>query len=431
MQTKQQVSECIYRVLAERMSHPSASAFHSDAHLRDDLGLDSSSVLQLLVHLELDHGLALPEEAVMNQDLDTVRQLLEVLHAAQPRPDTGKILEYEEDIKLHCFVSCLSEAIKRRAGLEHRVLYFGVWDSEIVVDERLTLSYHSPTIKHDFFVEWYARLYGVTIEPWYDPRLDKDANAARLVSLVERREPDQHILVMLDMYQLPERVNEFNKDPFPHYLMLGPTARPEAWMVYDPDYRWEGVLQRDRILHAMQQPSVAGGYVFSTRGARSPSREQIGAYLEACLVLDDNPMTTATRRSVTAHLAGRDDAGRSLPLSHLPEALDELPILAIRKYAYEHGLAFFWRELNLREDEFEGWCDEIARLVKTYKLVQFQAIKLAATGDRRVADGLFELLDEQDARETRIKRRLHEVYGRWLDAIAPATPVARTSRASL
>ena len=129
MQTKQQVSECIYRVLAERMSHPSASAFHSDAHLRDDLGLDSSSVLQLLVHLELDHGLALPEEAVMNQDLDTVRQLLEVLHAAQPRPDTGKILEYEEDIKLHCFVSCLSEAIKRRAGLEHRVLYFGVWDS--------------------------------------------------------------------------------------------------------------------------------------------------------------------------------------------------------------------------------------------------------------------------------------------------------------
>mgnify|MGYP000867558036 CR=1 FL=1 len=223
----------------------------------------------------------------------------------------------------------------------------------------------------------------------------------------------------------------------PHNIVhvdLGPGQDP-AWYAEAVRIRdcWlaEGVLQRDRILHAMQQPSVAGGYVFSTRGAHSPSREQIGAYLEACLVLGDNPMTTATRRSVTAHLAGRDDAGRSLPLSHLPEALDELPILAIRKYAYEHGLAFFWRELNLREDEFEGWCDEIARLVKTYKLVQFQAIKLAASGDRRVADGLFELLDEQDARETRIKRRLHDVYGRWLDAIAPATPVARTSRAAL
>lgn len=415
MKTKQQVGESIFKVLSLKMSSPYASGFHTDARLREDLALDSSAVLQLLVFLELEFDLALPEEALMNQDLDVVRKLAKLLYDAQPRPESAKILEYEEDIKLHCFVSCLSEIIKRRPGLDHRTLYFGVWDSEVIVSDQYVISYHSDTISHDYFVDWCERLYGIRVSPWYDRELTKEQNVERLVSLVEGRTESQHIMVMLDMHKLPERVNEFNKDPFPHYLMLGTTSNPEEWMVYDPDYRWEGVIKKERLLNAMRSPAVAGGYMFTDEQARDPNARQIKAYFEACFVGDQNPMTNAVREVLNAHLSGEDRSGASIGLGQLGKALEEVPILSIRKYAYEHGLAFFWRELGLVESEFDDWCEVIAQLVKTFKLIQFQALKVATTGNRELADKIFELLDEQDARERRIKTRLNEVYRQWCD----------------
>jgi acyl carrier protein len=415
MKTKQQVGDSIYQVLVDKMAHPSASAFHTDARLREDLALDSSATLQLLVHLELELGLALPEEAVMNEDFATVRSVAKLLYDAQPRPQSDKILEYDDDIKLHCFVSCLGEVIKRRQGLEHRVLYFGVWDSEIIVTDRCTISYHSETIDHGHFIDWYERLYGIKVQAWYDAALSKDDNCQRLAALVERRAPDQHIMVMLDMHQLPERVNEFNKDPFPHYLMLGPTSNDDEWMVFDPDYRWEGISKKAPILQAMRHPAVRGGYLFSDKAAHAPAPRQVKAYFEACFVPDENPMTQAIRDVLAAHLAGHDTNGEALTLARLGSALEEVPVLAIRKYAYEHGLAFFWRELVLDESEFEHWCEVIAELVKTYKLIQFQAMKLSATGDRRIAEKIFAVLNEQDQRERQIKKRMHEVFRQWCD----------------
>jgi len=419
MKTRQQIVDAIHQVLALRMAHSHLGAFHSDARLREDLALDSSATLKLLVHLELEHGLALPETALMNQELDTVRALARVLYDAQPRAKSGKVLEYEEDIKLHCFVSCLAEVVKRQLGLDHRVLYFGVWDAEVVVSDRCEISYHSPTISHDAFATWFGRLFGVQVRAWYEPSSTKEENARTLMQLVESRTPDQHIMVMLDLYLLPERVNEFNKDPFPHYLMLGPTHDPESWMMYDPDYRWEGVAARSRILAAVKRPTVAGGYVLSDKGIAAPSPKHIKAYFEASFG-PTNELTSAIRRIVTAHLHGRDEQGRELPLEHLAIALDEVPILSIRKYAYEHGLAFFWRELALDEGEFDTWCEVIAELVKTYKVVQFQALKIGSTGNRELFSKLFDLLDQQDQRENLIKQRLGELFRRWC-ALAFAT----------
>lgn len=413
MKTKQQVGESIFRVLSQHMCSPYASGFHTDARLREDLALDSSATLQLLVFLELEYGLALPEQALMNQDFHSVRQVAKLLYDAQERPAFDKILEYEEDIKLHCFVSCLSEIIKRRPGLDHRALYFGVWDSEVVVSDDCVISYHSESITHDYFVEWYEKLYGIRVYPWYERALDKERNVERLTSLVEARGENQHIMVMLDMHKLPERVNEFNKDPFPHYLMLGTTPSLNEWMVYDPDYRWEGVIAKERILNAMRSPAVAGGYMFTDEQARDPSPRQIKAYFDSCFVLGRNPMTDAIRQVVSAHLSGRDRSGNPLCLAQLGKALEEVPILSIRKYAYEHGLAFFWRELGLAEVEFDEWCEVIALLVKTYKVIQFQALKAATTGSRALAEKIFEQLNEQDARERQIKLRLNEVYKLW------------------
>lgn len=419
MKTKQQVVECVYAVLSDKMPHLDLSTFHTDANLRNDLALDSSSVLQLLVHLELEFGLNLPEEAMMNEDFETVRAVAKLLYDAQTRPNSHKVLEYEEDIKLHCFVSCLSEIIKRH-GLEQRVLYFAVWDSEVVVTSECQISYHSKNISHQLFVDWFETLYGVKAESWYGHHLHKEENVQRLERLVETRTVDQHIMVMLDMHQLPERVNEFNKDPFPHYLMLGPTSKTEDWFIYDPDYRWEGITQKARILQAMRHPSVSGGYIFSDGEIHAPHPQQIRNYYLESMLLDRNIMTDAVRHVVVQHLSGEDKEGRPLSLENLADALDEVPILSIRKYAYEHGFAFFWRELDLSEGEFEHWCELIAELVKTYKLVLFLAKKLALTGHRAIAEKILQVLNEQDQREFRIKKGLHQAFLRWCDHVFEA-----------
>ncbi|MFT4175132.1 MAG: DUF6005 family protein [Luteolibacter sp.] len=431
MKTKQQIAESIYRSLVRNMKHLDVSGFQSDARLREDLGLDSSDTLELLVSLEVEHGLSLPESAIMDTDFSTVRAVAKLFFDAQPRTDAYKLLEYEEDIKLHCFVSCLSEVIKR-LDFDQRALYFGVWDSEIVVTDQCCISYHSERISHQFFIDWYERLFGIKVEPWFDHDTDREENVRKLVSLVENRTPDQHIMVMLDMHRLPERVNEFNKDPFPHYLMLGTTDKADTWFVYDPDYRWEGIAAKERLLHAARHPAVGGGYIFSDRKAHEPEPSEIRAYFEQCMLPDRYPMSEAIREIIEAHLNGLDKNGDDLPLSNLRHALVDVPILAIRKYAYEHGLAFFWRELQLEEAEFDDWCDVIAELVKSYKLIQFNAIKLATTGDRSIGDRIFEVLDQQVEREHRLKSRLQEVFAMWCEqtfsrqeASVPELEVAR------
>jgi hypothetical protein len=225
-------------------------------------------------------------------------------------------------------------------------------------------------------------------------------------------------MVMVDLHCLPERENKYNQNPFPHYVMLETTRDPEQWLMLDPDFRWQGSLPRARVLHAARQPSVAGGYYFDGSRVTAPADAAVKAYFEACLRLD-NPLTSAVRDIVQAHVANKAEAG----LGGLTRALRELPVLALRKYAYEHGFAFFWRALGLNDDEFMRWCDAVDTLVKTYTLVQYRALKLATTMRPELADELLTLLCRQDVLERQIKQRLLEVFGQWC---AHAAQSART-----
>src|SRR5690606_2288407 len=107
--------------------------------------------------------------------------------------------------------------------------------------------------------------------------------------------PQESLLVMLDLFHLPERENRFNKNPFPHYVMLENTTAPEHIWMWDPDFRWEGSLVRERVFNAIQQPSVGGGYRVDYAKARQPDDRAIAAYFQACIKPLNNPMTAAAR----------------------------------------------------------------------------------------------------------------------------------------
>src|SRR5690606_39105176 len=92
---------------------------------------------------------------------------ISIPHAPAPAAEDQKSelipAEPELDIKVHCVVSCLCHPLKLH-DIDHRALYFGVWDAEIFIDENYALSYHAPMVDHEFFTNWYERLYGVKVE---------------------------------------------------------------------------------------------------------------------------------------------------------------------------------------------------------------------------------------------------------------------------
>jgi petrobactin synthase len=332
--------------------------------------------------------------------------------------------ELDYDIKVHCFVSCVCDGLKKRK-LDHRPFYFGIWDTPFAVGERAQLLYHGPGITQDFFRSWFERLYGVAVEEWYDAARSKDENIETLLARIAQRPSEGSVMVMLDMFHLPERENKFNQNPFPHYLMLEASENPRMFSVLDPDYRWEGEIARETVLNAVRQPTVAGGYAFDGSSAHPPGDADVRAYFEACFRPHDNPLADRLREIVRTHLAGRD----GLTVADLPLAVRELPVITIRKYAYEHGFAYFWRALKLPAAEFDPWCDEIETLVQLLKTLHYDCMKLGQAADAGLAAAVLKRIDDIDAQEFKLKRRLGEIFDQWCMERFPGDHMPEARRA--
>lgn len=307
-------------------------------------------------------------------------------------------------IKVHCLVSCVCETIKRSEA-DHRPYYFGIWDADFGLTSDFVLSHHAPEINHEAMVEWYRLLYGITVHQWYDRTLSRATNIMNLERLMKTKRPEQSIIVMLDLAQLPERENKFHHDVFPHYVMLEPTDDEETWRMMDPDFRYEGEIDRVRIIQAIDQPTVAGGFWFDGSHVKLPNRETIAAYFMSGLKRH-HPLTEAVGQIVSHH--------KEAPI-RLPSALKQLPVIAIRKYAYEHAFAYFYEQLGLDlvSSDFDGWCDRIERLVNQYTVIQHRTIKYSMTYDPAVLTEIQALLADQAMLEDTIKQRLIGLFNQY------------------
>jgi acyl carrier protein len=81
---------CVIRsFMAETLALPYMSRFSEEARLNEDLCLDSVMMLQLLVGLELQHGVVLPEQAIVEKQLGTVGSFVDFLLAHRALPASG------------------------------------------------------------------------------------------------------------------------------------------------------------------------------------------------------------------------------------------------------------------------------------------------------------------------------------------------------
>ncbi|WP_215084592.1 phosphopantetheine-binding protein [Exiguobacterium sp. s78] len=69
-------------ILSEQLEWSSSVAVSTTDSLRDDLGLDSMRLIHLLLHLELEHGLVIPDEQMSVLPKMRVEELMSVLQEA-------------------------------------------------------------------------------------------------------------------------------------------------------------------------------------------------------------------------------------------------------------------------------------------------------------------------------------------------------------
>ncbi|KGJ02788.1 acyl carrier protein [Paracoccus halophilus] len=410
--TRAELLAAIRSVATQRLQVAASARIDEQTRFEDDLRFDSLRMMNLFLYLETEQGVQLTDEAIGASALARVGDLIDLLAASDAVPvaadhvaDPGSFADSGYvDIKVHCVVSCLSALIKA-AGLDHRPYYFGLWDEGFAVDDQGALRYHHPDVSHAHLFDAAARLYGLRARQWYDFQRGKDENMRRLTRLVESPADGRTVMAMIDLFHLPERENRFNQDPFPHYVLLRRTDDPDIWFMEDPDFRWEGPMARDAILNAAAQASVAGGFLLDPGAIHEPADADTAEYFLARL-RSDNPLTGAVILCIDRVAAAADPAP-------LETRLAEMPLLIIRKYAYEHAFAYFWRDLGRSHDSFLAHCDRIEALAAGLRQSHFEAVRFARTGDRAALPVLRSRLDALDALERRIKSDLRETFQDW------------------
>jgi len=311
-----------------------------------------------------------------------------------------------ESIKVHCIVSCFSEIVKRYSEYDFRPFYLGVWDADYDLTEEGEITYFSEN--HQFFLYWFEELFGSKVTTWYDPMKSKEENAEKFLELVEQRTENQHLIVQIDMSLMPERENKFHQKPFPHFLMIEKTTNEDQWFMLDPDFRWEGIVEKERVMEAFRDNPFGGGFYFDSSTITKPSREVIERFFNT-VFHKHNKLTLQLIDLITNMVEERN----GYRFEMLTKAVRQLPVIAIRKYSYEHALMYFNDQKEYEEGEFEYWCEQIESVVRGFSNVQYKVMKMAMTKQKEMLPSIIDTLIEMDVTELKIKEEVEKQFAYW------------------
>ncbi|MGD7052240.1 MULTISPECIES: petrobactin biosynthesis protein AsbD [Bacillaceae] len=79
MLNREELYQAVYDILKHKLKIPTWNSFEENARLNEDLYMDSIMILQLILHLELDLGLNIPDDMLVPKDFHTVETLLNFL----------------------------------------------------------------------------------------------------------------------------------------------------------------------------------------------------------------------------------------------------------------------------------------------------------------------------------------------------------------
>ena len=77
--SREELYQAVYDILKHKLNIPTWKYFEESARLNEDLYMDSIMILQLILHLELDIGINIPDDMLVPKDFHTVKSLLDFL----------------------------------------------------------------------------------------------------------------------------------------------------------------------------------------------------------------------------------------------------------------------------------------------------------------------------------------------------------------
>ncbi|NMH74726.1 petrobactin biosynthesis protein AsbD [Bacillus sp. RO2] len=77
--SREELYQAIYDILKHKLTIPTWKSFKESARLNEDLYMDSIMILQLILYVELDLGLSIPDDMLVPKDFHTVESLLNFL----------------------------------------------------------------------------------------------------------------------------------------------------------------------------------------------------------------------------------------------------------------------------------------------------------------------------------------------------------------
>lgn len=80
---REKMIEMIYHILKNKLELPTMAAFHEEARLNEDLYMDSVMILELILYIELDFGIKVPDEMLVPKDFQTVYTVIEFIKRQQ------------------------------------------------------------------------------------------------------------------------------------------------------------------------------------------------------------------------------------------------------------------------------------------------------------------------------------------------------------
>ncbi|MGG3890722.1 DUF6005 family protein [Metabacillus fastidiosus] len=312
-------------------------------------------------------------------------------------------------IKVHCLISCFCEIIKRRSKADFRPYYFGVWDSSFQIVDKMHITYFADDIKFSFYREWYEKFFGLHVHEWYDSSLSRESNINQLLDLLETKPEERYIIVHLDMSLIPERENKFNQKPFPHFLMISKTEKEDEWFMFDPDFRWEGNVKKEHVINAIRNNLYGGGFYIDAKNVKAPTYEVITTFFYQTFKREENELTSMVKDIVEQVVEEKE----GFAISDLMPAFKQLNILAIRKYSYDYALLYFRDFLDLSEENYEYWAQQIRDLVQGYETVRYLAVKASMTGKREVLSQLLKQTEKIDVIERGLKIEIERQFLLW------------------
>jgi petrobactin synthase len=191
--------------------------------------------------------------------------------------------------------------------------------------------------------------------------------------------------------------------------MISKTEKEEEWFMLDPDFRWEGNMEREKVLHSVRDNPFGGGYFIDIEKIQEPTEEMVASYFTETFKKNDNELTMELKNLIVK-MANEEEG---YALSGLVAAVKQIPVLAIRKYSYEHAFAYFRETLQYSEQEFDYWCDRVEDIVQGFTNVQYRAIKMAMMNNKGMLLAIVEKLDEMNAIELQIKAELERQFLLW------------------